>query len=663
MKLNVMRLGLIVFAFVNLLHLKAQAKNYEITSPNQNIHVTVLVADSISYSVKYRNQVLILPSEISMTLRAGKVVGKNALVTDSARRNVRETIIPVVKEKRTEILDHYNELVLELDNHFELHFRAYDDGVAYRFASALPGEMTIVDEKASFNFPPSTLIYYPQVTKRADADLFHTSFEENYTKARMDTIPANLFAFSPVLLSPEGLPKVVITESDIEDYPGMFLSKGNAGGLKGRFAPYPLREIVSTGEFRQKLVVERAPFIAQTRGTRTFPWRVILIAPTDADLLVNDLVYRLAPAPKFEDTGWIKPGLSTEEWITNLNLYGVDFKAGLNTVTYKYYIDFASKYGFEYVMLDAGWSDNNDLFKITPTMDMEEITRYAKEKGIGLILWTQALTMGRQMEKAMEQFKKWDIRIVMTDFIDRDDQVAINFIHRFAAECAKNKMMCMIHGAPKPAGFTRTWPNMLTREGVLGSEFNAWSARPTPEHDLLLPFIRMTAGPMDYEPGILQHATKAYPVKMGMERVIAQGTRMHQIAMFVVYESPLQLFSGNLSDAHREPELMTFLGKFPTVWDETRILKAELGNYLVEARRNGEEWFIAAMNAWQPQDFTFTPDFLGDGQYLMEAAADGINAERNPHDYALKKTEITAKDTITIHLAPGGGYVARISKK
>ena len=294
---------------------------------------------------------------------------------------------------------------------------------------------------------------------------------------------------------------------------------------------------------------------------------------------------------------------------------------------------------------------------------MEVITRYAKEKGIGLILWTQANTLDRQMSEAMEQFKKWDIKIVMTDFIDRDDQQAINFYHRFARECAKNKFMCMIHGAPKTAGFSRTYPHMLTREGVLGSEFNAWSSRVNPEHDMLIPFIRMAAGPMDYEPGILQHASKQYTVKMGMERVIAQGTRMHQIAMFMIYESPLQLFSGNLSDAYREPELMTFLGKIPTVWDETRILKAELGNYILEARRHGDQWFIGAMNAWQPQDFTLTPDFLGEGTYVMETASDGINAERNPHDYALKTVEITAKSPLTIHLAPGGGYVARISKK
>ncbi|TAL59106.1 MAG: glycoside hydrolase family 97 protein, partial [Bacteroidetes bacterium] len=402
---------------------------------------------------------------------------------------------------------------------------------------------------------------------------------------------------------------------------------------------------------------------ARTKGPRTFPWRIIAIAPTDASILTNDIVYRLAPDPDFSDFTWIKPGKSTEEWITGLNLYNVDFEAGLNTETYKYYIDFAARFGFEYVMLDAGWSDVNDLFKITPGMDMEEITGYAKKKGIGLILWTQAMTIEKQMDEALQQFKKWDIKIVMTDFIDRDDQVAINFLHRFAAECARFKFMCMIHGAPKPAGFSRTYPNMLTREGLLGSEYNAWSSKAAPEHDLMLPFIRMFSGPMDYEPGILQNATKGQTVKMGFEKVIAQGTRMHQIAMFVIYDSPLQLFAGNLSDAIREPELMKFLGKIPTVWDETKILNAQLGKYISEVRRNGEDWYLASMNNWTPQQFSIPLDFLEDGVYTVEIASDGINATRNPEDYKLKKSDVTAKDSIKVKLAPGGGFVARIQKK
>ena len=374
------------------------------------------------------------------------------------------------------------------------------------------------------------------------------------------------------------------------------------------------------------------------------------------------MVYRLASAPGFSDFSWIKPGKSTEEWITGLNLYGVDFEAGLNTQTYKYYIDFAARFGFQYVMLDAGWSDVNDLFRITPGMDMEEISGYARKKGIGLILWTQALTIEKQMDQAFQQFKKWDIKIVMTDFIDRNDQVAINFLYRFAGECASHKFMCMIHGAPIPAGFSRTYPNMLARESVLGSEYNIWSSKANPQHDLMLPFIRMVAGPMDYEPGILQNATREQTAKMGFEKVIAQGTSMHQMAMFIVYESPLQLFSGNLSDAIREPELMELLGTIPTVWDETKILDAKVGKYVLEARRNGNDWYLAAMNDWTPQEFSVSLGFLNDGTYGIVSASDGINAAKNPQDYRLNKSEVTKEDRLKIKLAPGGGFIARIVK-
>jgi len=656
-------LNILILAFCNLTLCQAGPQKFEITSPDKNIRVSIEVGTAISYTVLYKGNILISPSAIKLSFEHASYSDKEWVISYILKQEINKKITPVIHEKRAVIPDIYSEFLLRFKNRTELQFRVYDDGVAYRFASTLPGEVTIIDEEAVFNFQPGTIIFYPQVTKRTDADIFHTSFEEQYTKALVDTLPGNMFAFSPVLLQTEGLPKVLITESDVDDYPGMFLKKNSESGIQGVFAPYPLKEMETGEGFRQKLVVERASFLAKTKGTRTYPWRILAIAPADADLLKNDIVYRLAPDPDFSDFTWIKPGKSTEEWITGLNLYKVDFKAGLNTQTYKYYIDFAVRFGFQYVMLDAGWSDVNDLFKITPGMDMEEITAYATRKGIGLILWTQALTIEKQMDLALQQFKKWGIKIVMTDFIDRNDQVAINFLHRFAGECARNKFMCMIHGAPIPAGFSRTFPNMLAREAVLGSEYNVWSSKANPIHDIMLPFIRMVAGPMDYEPGIMQNASKEQTVKMGFEKVIAQGTTMHQIAMFEIYESPLQLFSGNLTDAIREPELMKFLGSIPTVWDETIILEAGFGEYIVEARRSGEDWYLAAMNSWTPRAFSVRLEFLNEGIYIAESASDGINAIRNPQDFKMRSSEISKKDSVTITLAPGGGFLARISKK
>jgi alpha-glucosidase len=655
-------LYILIFSLLNISISRSQARKFEIKSPDNNISVQIEVHHSISYSVIYKEKILISPSPINLVFEPDYFSGKDPAVSKVSKRSVNEQIIPVLKEKRALIPDVYNELTISFKNKTQLQFRVYDDGAAWRFASTLPGEINILNEEAGFNFAPGTIVYYPQVEKRNDADIFHTSFEEPYTKADLDTVHSHMFAFTPVLFQPAASPKVLITESDVNDYPGMFLVKSTGNGMNAKFANAPVKEVISEGGFRQKLVTERGSYIAKTRGTRTFPWRIIAIAPADAGLLVNDIVYRLAPDPEFSDFSWIKPGKSTEEWITGLNLYGVDFVAGLNTQTYKYYIDFAVRFGFQYVMLDAGWSDVNDLFSITPGMDMEEITGYAKSKGIGLILWTQALTIEKQMDKALEQFKKWDIKVVMTDFIDRNDQTAINFLHRFAAECAKRKFMCMIHGAPIPAGFSRTYPNMVARESVLGSEYNAWSSKANPVHDMMLPFIRMVAGPMDYEPGMLQNATKENKVKMGFEKVFAQGTTMHQIAMFEVYESPLQLFSGNLSDAIREPDLMTFLGKLPTTWDETIILDAQFGKYIVEARRSGDNWYVAAMNDWTPLEFSADLSFLKEGRYTIESASDGINAARNPQDYKLSKSIISSGDSIKIKLAPGGGFLGRIIK-
>ncbi|NSW93993.1 MAG: glycoside hydrolase family 97 catalytic domain-containing protein, partial [Bacteroidales bacterium] len=470
--------------FTILPGLSAEAREYAMKSPDSNIIVIANIDKTISYSIQYKGTTILEPSSVSMNFQPGIRTSYKKIVRKVFHRSVNNNIIPPVREKRAVIPDIYNEMIISFTDNTELHFRAYNDGVAYRFAVRASGEITVESEKAEFNITDGTVVWYPQVAKRQDADIFHTAFEEPYSISSIDTIPADMFAFNPLLLCKEGLPKIVITESDVKDYPGMFLAKGQASALKGVFAPYPVKEVISGVEFRQKLVVERAPYIARTKGPRTFPWRVVVVAEKDEDLLVNDIVYRLASAPVTSDFSWIRPGKSTEEWITGLNLYGVDFKAGLNTATYKYYIDFASEFGFEYVMLDAGWSDVNDLFKINPDMDMEEITGYAEKKGVGLILWTQALTIEGQMEQAFQQFKKWGIKIVMTDFIDRDDQPAINFMHWFAEECAKAGFLCVIHGAPKPAGFSRTYPNMLTREGVLGSEYNIWSSKANPEHDL-----------------------------------------------------------------------------------------------------------------------------------------------------------------------------------
>jgi alpha-glucosidase len=374
------------------------------------------------------------------------------------------------------------------------------------------------------------------------------------------------------------------------------------------------------------------------------------------------MVYRLGSPSRVQNTEWLKPGKGTDEWIIGINLFNVPFKAGVNTATYKFYIDFVKRFGFQRIMMDAGWSDATDLFKINPDIDMDEISSYAKKQGISLSMWTLAATLDRQLEPALDQFNKWGVDFIMTDFMDRDDQKMVNFYHRIAKACAAHHLMIMYHGAFKPAGFSRTWPNAITRESVLGSEYNIWSDKATPDHDLLLPFIRMTAGPMDYEPGILDNATKETfrPIS---GKVMSMGTRMHQAAMFVVYESPIQLFSGNPSQGLMEPEFMELIGSIPTVWDETVIPDAKVGEYIVTARKKGEKWFVGGMTNWNDRDVHIDLSFLDDRAYNATIAIDGINADRHASDYMIREENVSHRSILDLHMAKGGGFVLVFTPK
>lgn len=633
--------------------------SFRLTSPNGMIAVEIAVQDTLTYSVSILNDRIISNAQAAMNLSSGEWLGIKNKLQKAGKRSVHNVIENPVPAKRKFIPDYYNELTMEFKNQVAVQFRVYDDGVAYRFKTSKKDSITVAQEISTFGFTDNGTVYWPEVQKRDDCDIYHTSFEEPYKILPVSDIGPASMAFSPVLVD-AGKAKVLLTESDLLDYPGMFL-KGSSGKiLQGEFAAYPDREVVQGGEFKQWVVKSRKAYIAKTTGTRPFPWRVIGIALQDKDLLMNDLVYRLASPPMEKDWSWVRPGISTEEWINGINLHGVDFKAGYNTASYKYYIDFAADVGLDYVMLDAGWSDVNDLLKITPGMDLKEIAAYAKSKNIKLVMWTLAMTLDRQLEDALKMFSELNVAVVMTDFMDRDDQKMVSFYSRIAEATARYKMMTMFHGAFKSAGFERTWPNAVTREGVIGTEYNIWSDKANPEHDLLIPFIRMSSGVMDYEPGLMSNGNKD-SFKSSRDGVMSQGTRTHQLAMFIVYESPLQLFCGNPSDAWKEKDFMKFLASFPTTWDETVVLDAKLGDYVLLARRKGSDWFMAAMGDWTARELKIDFSFLGDGQFDLTGVSDGVNAERYPADYNISKLRISKKDTLSIQIAPGGGYVAHLT--
>jgi alpha-glucosidase len=647
-----------------IIHLTGwSADTLQVYSPSGKICVKVWMGNQLSYCISFNDKTILAPSLIDLKLENNRSLTINNAIRSTSVKKIKEQINSPVPEKRKIIPDVYNLLSISFRQPYKVEFRVYDDGVAYRILTLFKDSIIIKNETAEFSFPGKPYAYFPKVQKRENADIFHTSFEEEYPLIRLDSIADGIIGYSPVLVIPETNPKIAITESDLEDYPGMFLRGTCSSKLKGVFSGYPLEEQATEGIYSQLKVTRRAPFIARTSGTRSFPWRVLLIASEDKELPGNDIVYRLASPSRIVDASWVKPGNLTDEWIIDINLFNVPFRAGLNTASYKYYIDFARRFGFDRIMMDAGWSDNNDLFKVTPSINMDSLISYSRKQGIKISLWTLSKTLDRQLDSALDQFNKWGVDFIMTDFIDRDDQKAVNFYHRIAKACAEHKIMIMYHGAFPPKGFNRTWPNAVAREGVLGSEYNIWSNRVTPGHDVTLAFTRMLAGGFDYEPGILNNATSkgARPVSVV---VTSPGTRCHQLSMFIIYDSPMQIFSGNPSEGMREPDFMELIGHLPTTWDETIITDAKVGEYIVTARQKGDNWYVAGMSDWSERDLTVKFDFLTGDNYEATICRDGVNADRYAADYLIQKRVLVKKnDEMKIHLAPGGGFLILLQKQ
>lgn len=650
----------LLFAFLMADLLMSQTKTpsaISISSPGNKIEVRIELKNQITYSVYFNSQEIISSSPISMTINDDVILGRRPVLENASRTKANEKFRPPVKEKRAVVYDRYNQLNLKFRGNYGLIFRVYDDGVAYRFYTGYRVPIKVRAEEATFTFPENYSVYFPFTRS------LQTSFESNYTYLPIKEIGSQRFGFAPVVVDiPEG-PKVAITDVDVDDYPGMFLT-GNDQGLSrlvGKFAPYPLEEKLRENSDRELEVVKEADYLAETRGGREFPWRLIVLAEKDSELVNTDIVYRLSPSLELKDTSWIKPGKAAWDWWNVNNIFGVNFKSGLNTGTYKYYIDFASRYGIEYIILDEGWSDSADLFKVNPDINLEELVSYGRQKKVDMILWCVWLTLDKQLDKALDYFQKIGVKGIKVDFMDRDDQKMVNFYRRCAAAAARRHLVVDFHGAHKPVGLRRAFPNILTKEAVLGLEYSKWTNQVTPEHDLLIPFIRMLAGPMDFTPGAMRNAQEKQfrPI---FDLPMSQGTRCHQLAMYVVYESPLQMLCDSPSAYLGEPEIMDFLSRVPTVWDETRVLEAKLGDYLAVARKNGESWYLGAMTDWSPRQLEVRLDFLEDGrEWTAEIWQDGINASRYPSDFLKVSQKVMPGELLKLDLAPAGGVVVCFS--
>lgn len=643
-----------------LLPLAAMAadKTYTLQSPDGNLGVEVRVGNEITFSVSHGGVQLVAPSRIAMTLDGGRAFGESDKVRKVTRSQADRWIdAPVYKKSR--VREQYREMVLQFPE-FDLQVRAFDAGAAYRFVSKLKGDFLVESEQAEFRFPEDWTAWFPYVRESASYEAqFYNSFENTYTYGTLSTWDPARLAFLPLVVeAPRGM-KVQITESGLLDYPGMYLSNPDGGTtLRGVWAPYP-KEVRQGGHnMLQGEVQSREAYIAKASGAAEFPWRIVSVSTEDRQLADNDLVWLLGK-PAEGDFSWVKPGKVAWDWWNDWNLYGVDFRAGINNNTYKYYIDFAASHGIEYVILDEGWAVNKkaDLFQVVPELDLGELSSYAISKGVGLILWAGYWAFNRDMETICSHYSKMGIAGWKIDFLNRDDQDMVAFCEKAAKTAAKYHQIVDFHGVYKPAGLTRTWPNVLNFEGVNGLEQLKWSKDfDIVTYDVTIPFTRYVAGPADYTQGAMRNAKKDNYRPVNSEPV-SQGTRCHQLAEYIVFDAPFTMLCDSPSNYLKEPECTRFIASVPTVWDETIALDGQIGEYVVIARRSGSKWYIGALTNWEARDISITlpSEIAATAAASAELWRDGINADRAACDY--KRESIPLNNPLSVHLAPGGGFV------
>lgn len=655
---------LLVFLLVGSMSLMAQ-KSYQLQSPDRKLQTVVTVDNEVTFSLTHDGTEVLAPSIISMTLQNGVVLGSKPKVSKVTKASV-DKVIPSPFYKKKEVSDIYNEMNISFRGDYSIVFRLYNDGLAYRFITRKKGDIVVEDESAVYNFSADHKTFAPYVnsTKPTFEEQFSNSFEQPYVNEAITKLNDKRLMILPFLVDLGDGKKLCITEADLEDYPGMFLNNTtDKPSLKSVHAPYPKVKQQGGHNRLQMLVKERENFIAKTKGTRSFPWRVFVVSENDKQLADCDMVYRLASPSRINDISWIKPGKVAWDWWNDWNIYGVDFRAGINNETYKYYIDFASDHGIEYVILDEGWAVNleADLLKVIPEIDLEEIVSYAKSKNVDIILWAGFYAFDRDMENVVKHYAEMGVKGFKVDFMDRDDQELIDFLYRSAETCAKYKMLVDFHGICKPTGLQRTYPNVINYEGVNGLEQLKWS----PEsydmvtYDVTFPFIRMVAGPVDYTQGAMRNAIRNNYRPVNSEPM-SQGTRCRQLATYVIFESPLNMLCDNPTNYMREKECTEFIANIPTVWNETHVVDAKVSEYIAIARKHGDIWYLGGLTNWQPREMELDLSFLGDGDYKLELFKDGINADRAACDYKKEVIQVPANRKLKIKMAPGGGYAAKI---
>jgi len=607
--------------------------------------------NQIEFSVNLDGKIVVDNAVISMETGNGRKLGINPKLKNGDINAYKDEINPQIPYKDSKIIDEYNKLSLNFKDNYQLIIRAYDDGIAYRFVDNKKETKTILNEKLVLKFPENTKSYFPKEKS------MYSHNERLYLYKPVSEIEEGEFCSLPVMFN-TGKAKILFTEASLHNYPSMFLKKDSDKSLSATFPKYVTKTIPNENKSpdRNQLIVEEADYIARVSGAKSYPWRVFMISNDDRQFIESNLVTKLSGTSKIEDASWIKPGKVAWDWYNANNIFDVNFKSGINTETYKYYIDFASKNKIEYVILDEGWTKSTtEIMAYNDQVDVVELIEYGKSRNVGIILWVLWKPLNENTKEILKLYSEWGAKGIKVDFMQRNDQYMVNSYEEIAKIAASYKLLVNFHGAFKPAGIERVWPNIVNYEGVKGNENNKWSADITPQHNVTIPFIRMAAGPMDFTPGSMLN-TNLKNFKIRFERPMSMGTRCHQLAMYVVYEAPLQMLCESPSVYYKEQDCVDFISKVPTVWDETLVLKAAVSDYVLIARRNGNNWYIGGMSDWDSRDLELDLSFLRDNKkYQMILYQDGVNANRIAIDYKQTKLIVDYTYKETIHLANGGG--------
>ena len=637
----------------------AKEKKYVLSSPDGTLKVEISAGNELAYQVMHGNDTILSHSNIGLVLENGTIVGKTPRITGERRRKIKDNIeSPFYRFK--EFVATGNELDLKLKGGFGIIFRAYNEGVAYRFYTTQSSDIIIKEEQAEFNFKEDYTAYLPYTTN--DKQPMAMAFQNVYDITPLSKAQPKL-AFLPVTVDC-GSVKLTLLESDLEAYPGMFVqSQQGKYGLKGVFAPYPAKTDFYPWR-KQEYVTETTDFISRSRGSRSYPWRVLAITEKDTDMPVNNLVYALASPNRIGDTSWIKTGKVAWDWWNDWNLKGVPFKAGINMDTYKYYIDFASRNGLEFIVLDEGWYDpkSGDMLTVIPELDLPELIVYGKSKGVEIVLWTVFNVLDSQLEAACKKYADMGIKGFKVDFLDRDDQTAVEMVYRIAEMTARYKLTLDLHGIYKPTGINRTYPHIINFESVFGMEEVKWTdiKNNMPLYDVTFPYIRMMAGPVDYTPGAMRNATKADWRAMYYTPA-SMGTRCHQLAAYIVHDSPFTMLCDAPTNYLNEQECVDFIASLPVEVDSTFIASGELGKYIVTVRKKDVNWYIGGMTNWDERDVQLDFSFLPEGvSYTAVLFKDGVNANKQAEDYRKETICINKDSRLTLHLASGGGFAMKL---